>query len=120
MFSKIFAALIILYNLYIIVTCNINVVQLPHCIQKNDSQGYVYILYYFHIRMIFVFSYIFVSTLDGKFSALDSSGALSWVIDTGPGSLLESNIHNIEVCFIIWHNLLLKRFALNNSDRNHK
>lgn len=40
---------------------------------------------------------IFVSTLDGKFSALKTSGTLSWQIDTGPGSLLNSNIHQLEL-----------------------
>ncbi|KAF5303410.1 hypothetical protein FQR65_LT08252 [Abscondita terminalis] len=40
---------------------------------------------------------IFVSTLDGRFSALTPDGDLSWQIDTGPGSLLSSNIHKLEL-----------------------
>lgn len=41
-----------------------------------------------------------VSTLDGKLSAINSSGHLSWEIETGPGPLLISNIHKLEVKWI--------------------
>lgn len=40
---------------------------------------------------------VIVSTLDGKLSALNSSGSLIWNIDTGPGPLLLSNIHELEL-----------------------
>ncbi|CAH1153719.1 unnamed protein product [Phaedon cochleariae] len=38
-----------------------------------------------------------VSTLDGKVSVLNSTGSLVWVTDTGPGPLLMSNIHKLEL-----------------------
>lgn len=39
---------------------------------------------------------LYVTTLDGKLSALDmtSNGSLKWAIETGPGPLLSSSIHN--------------------------
>lgn len=40
---------------------------------------------------------ILVSTLDGKFSRLTPEGVLKWQIDTEPGPLLTSNIHNLEL-----------------------
>ncbi|XP_044257355.1 eukaryotic translation initiation factor 2-alpha kinase [Tribolium madens] len=40
---------------------------------------------------------VLVSTIDGKFSALSSEGALKWQVDTDPGPLLVSNIHNLEL-----------------------
>lgn len=40
---------------------------------------------------------LIVSTLDGKVSALNSNGSLVWELDTGPGPLLLSNIHNLEL-----------------------
>ncbi|XP_072402239.1 eukaryotic translation initiation factor 2-alpha kinase [Diabrotica undecimpunctata] len=40
---------------------------------------------------------VIVSTLDGKLSALNSVGSLMWTFDTGPGPLLLSNIHNLEL-----------------------
>ncbi|XP_057656757.1 eukaryotic translation initiation factor 2-alpha kinase [Diorhabda carinulata] len=40
---------------------------------------------------------LIVSTLDGKISALNSNGSLLWELDTGPGPLLLSNIHNLEL-----------------------
>lgn len=44
------------------------------------------------------FRLVLVSTLDGKVSALNTAGILLWQIDTGPGPLLTSNIHELEVC----------------------
>jgi hypothetical protein len=40
-----------------------------------------------------------VSTLDGRLSALDPSngGSVSWSIETGPGEMLSSSIHRLEV-----------------------
>jgi hypothetical protein len=40
-----------------------------------------------------------VSTLDGRLSALDPSdgGTVSWSIETGPGQMLSSSIHRLEV-----------------------
>ncbi|KAL1492916.1 hypothetical protein ABEB36_011082 [Hypothenemus hampei] len=52
---------------------------LPYCPNKNGS------------------GIILVSTLDGKLSAINSSGHLSWTIETGPGPLLVSNIHKLEL-----------------------
>uniref|UniRef100_A0A1Q3FFI9 non-specific serine/threonine protein kinase n=1 Tax=Culex tarsalis TaxID=7177 RepID=A0A1Q3FFI9_CULTA len=42
---------------------------------------------------------LYVSTLDGRMSALDmtNGGALRWSIETGPGSLLSSSIHRLEL-----------------------
>ncbi|CAH1103142.1 unnamed protein product [Psylliodes chrysocephalus] len=40
---------------------------------------------------------LIVSTLNGKISALNSSGSLVWEVNTGPGPLLLSNIHNLEL-----------------------
>lgn len=42
---------------------------------------------------------VYVSTLDGKLSALDvtDSGKLKWSIPTGPGPLLSSSIHRLEL-----------------------
>lgn len=45
----------------------------------------------------FVQPAVFVSTLDGKLSALDYKGTLLWNIETGPGPLLTSNIHKLEL-----------------------
>lgn len=41
-----------------------------------------------------------MNTLDGKLSALNynSQGKEVWSIDTGPGSMLSSNIDQLEVC----------------------
>jgi hypothetical protein len=40
-----------------------------------------------------------VSTLDGRLSALDPSdgGSVSWSTETGPGQMLSSSIHRLEV-----------------------
>jgi hypothetical protein len=42
---------------------------------------------------------VFVSTLDGRLSALDPSdgGSVSWSTETGPGQMLSSSIHRLEV-----------------------
>ncbi|XP_069671586.1 eukaryotic translation initiation factor 2-alpha kinase isoform X4 [Periplaneta americana] len=42
---------------------------------------------------------VFVSTLDGRLSALDPAdgGSLSWSIETGPGQMLSSSIHRLEL-----------------------
>ncbi|CAG9855228.1 unnamed protein product [Phyllotreta striolata] len=40
---------------------------------------------------------LIISTLDGKISVLNSSGLLVWNLDTGPGPLLVSSIHNLEL-----------------------
>ncbi|KAJ8970001.1 hypothetical protein NQ314_001430 [Rhamnusium bicolor] len=52
---------------------------LPYCPDKNGS------------------GLVLVSTLDGNVSALNSSGSLIWQINTGPGPLLISNIHRLEL-----------------------
>ncbi|XP_055545954.1 eukaryotic translation initiation factor 2-alpha kinase-like [Wyeomyia smithii] len=42
---------------------------------------------------------IYVTTLDGRLSALDlaNGGALQWSVETGPGPLLSSSIHRLEL-----------------------
>lgn len=53
--------------------------------------------------------HVYVSTLDGKLSALDvlDNGNLKWSINTGPGSLLSSSIHRMEVIsFFFIHSLI--------------
>ncbi|KAJ9578241.1 hypothetical protein L9F63_005540 [Diploptera punctata] len=40
---------------------------------------------------------VFVSTLDGRLSALDADGSLNWSIETGPGPMLSSSIHRLEL-----------------------
>uniref|UniRef100_A0A8D8BTI2 non-specific serine/threonine protein kinase n=1 Tax=Culex pipiens TaxID=7175 RepID=A0A8D8BTI2_CULPI len=42
---------------------------------------------------------LYVTTLDGRMSALDMTdgGALRWSVETGPGSLLSSSIHRLEL-----------------------
>uniref|UniRef100_A0A7G3AH67 non-specific serine/threonine protein kinase n=1 Tax=Lutzomyia longipalpis TaxID=7200 RepID=A0A7G3AH67_LUTLO len=40
---------------------------------------------------------LFVTTLDGRLSALDVSGQVKWSVPTGPGSLLSSSIHSLEL-----------------------
>lgn len=62
---------------------------------------------------------VLVSTIDGKLSALSSEGILKWQVDTDPGPLLVSNIHNLEVCTlntILKHKISLK-FQLTNSGK---
>lgn len=56
-----------------------------------------------------------VSTLDGKLSAINSSGHLSWEIETGPGPLLISNIHQLEVNLIPMKRALWFKFAFSQS-----
>ncbi|XP_066247464.1 eukaryotic translation initiation factor 2-alpha kinase [Euwallacea similis] len=56
-----------------------SVPSLPYCPSKNGSGA------------------LLVSTLDGKLSAINSTGHLSWEIETGPGPLLISNIHKLEL-----------------------
>ncbi|CAH0562470.1 unnamed protein product [Brassicogethes aeneus] len=53
--------------------------ELPHCKDKNTAGT------------------ILVSTLDGKVTALNLTGELLWEVATGPGPLLVSNIHNLEL-----------------------
>ncbi|KAJ8949153.1 hypothetical protein NQ318_012901 [Aromia moschata] len=52
---------------------------LPYCPNKNGS------------------GLVLVSTLDGNLSAVNSTGSLIWQINTGPGPLLVSNIHKLEL-----------------------
>ncbi|KAL3289494.1 hypothetical protein HHI36_022915 [Cryptolaemus montrouzieri] len=42
-------------------------------------------------------SAILVSTLDGRFTKLTGNGQLKWIVNTEPGALLASNIHNLEL-----------------------
>ncbi|CAG9759267.1 unnamed protein product [Ceutorhynchus assimilis] len=58
---------------------NKKIPSLPYCPNKNRSGA------------------VLVGTLDGKLSAISSSGSLSWQIETGPGPLLVSNIHKLEL-----------------------
>ncbi|CAH1964479.1 unnamed protein product [Acanthoscelides obtectus] len=52
---------------------------LPYCSEKTGS------------------GLLLVSTLDGRMSALNITGDIVWQIQTGPGPLLHSNIHNLEL-----------------------
>ncbi|XP_050314345.1 eukaryotic translation initiation factor 2-alpha kinase [Anthonomus grandis grandis] len=56
-----------------------SVKSLPYCPTRNASGA------------------VLVSTLDGKLSALNSTGHLLWEVETGPGPLLVSNIHQLEL-----------------------
>ncbi|KAF5300197.1 hypothetical protein FQA39_LY11231 [Lamprigera yunnana] len=70
-----------IFSAYVLVIIHTeNVAKLPYC---NDNVKQTEL--------------IFVSTLDGKFSALSPEGNLNWQISTGPGSLLNSNIHKLEL-----------------------
>lgn len=59
------------------------------------------LLYYFVNKPKFckkiIYSAVIVGTLDGKLSALNADGSMIWNVDTGPGPLLISNIHKLEV-----------------------
>ena len=50
-------------------------------------------------HFILFFSLLFVSTLDGKVSALDAAhqGKKAWTLDLGNQPMLSSNIHQREV-----------------------
>ncbi|KRT78131.1 hypothetical protein AMK59_8538, partial [Oryctes borbonicus] len=69
--------IVLLVHVYTISSVAENIGQLPHCVD-NTGQGL-----------------LLISTLDGRLSTLNSTGNLVWQIDTG--SLLKSNIHNIEL-----------------------
>lgn len=49
------------------------------------------------------FSLIFVSTLDGKISALDANnhGRKQWTLEFATGPMLSSSIHHIEVLKVL-------------------
>lgn len=48
------------------------------------------------------FRLLFVSTLDGRLSALDiANGTLQWSVPTNPGPMLSSSIHNYEVKIVL-------------------
>ncbi|KAG5899731.1 hypothetical protein JTB14_030119 [Gonioctena quinquepunctata] len=73
-------ALFIFLNIFqYIISVSVDVPSLPYCPDIKES------------------GVVIVSTLDGKLSALNSSGSLVWEIDTGPGPLLLSNIHKLEL-----------------------
>nr|CAH7751850.1 unnamed protein product [Callosobruchus chinensis] len=68
---------------------------LPYCSEKSGS------------------GLLLVSTLDGRLSALNSTGNIVWEVETGPGPLLHSNIHNLEVSVItILYTILYKDVIL--------
>lgn len=67
-----------LFSIFYISLTTSHYTELPHCEQNLTG-------------------IILVSTLDGKVSTLNSSGALLWQLDTGPGPLLTSNIHSLEL-----------------------
>ncbi|KAJ8923794.1 hypothetical protein NQ315_010376 [Exocentrus adspersus] len=56
-----------------------NIPSLPYCSDQNGS------------------GLVLVSTLDGNLSAVNSTGSLVWQLNTGPGPLLISNIHKLEL-----------------------
>ncbi|XP_076261905.1 pancreatic eIF-2alpha kinase isoform X1 [Rhynchophorus ferrugineus] len=70
----------VVYSLIdVVVAMDSNVQSLPFCSNKSQS------------------GVILVSTLDGKLSALNASGQLKWDIETGPGPLLISTVHKLEL-----------------------
>nr|XP_023011887.1 eukaryotic translation initiation factor 2-alpha kinase [Leptinotarsa decemlineata] len=62
-----------------IISVSVEIPSLPHCPDTKES------------------GVVIVSTLDGKLSALNSTGSLVWQLETGPGPLLLSNIHKLEL-----------------------
>lgn len=53
------------------------------------------------------FRLLFVSTLDGRLSALDiGNGTLEWSVPTNPGPMLSSSIHNYQVRILTFFVLL--------------
>lgn len=52
-----------------------------------------------HKIIFFFFRLLYVSTLDGRVSALDilSDGEKKWTINTTPGQMISSSIHDIEL-----------------------
>lgn len=48
---------------------------------------------------MFYYRLVFVSTLDGQISALNlvDGGTEKWSVSTGPGPMLSSSIHRLEV-----------------------
>ncbi|GAB0088934.1 Eukaryotic translation initiation factor 2-alpha kinase [Sergentomyia squamirostris] len=62
---------------------NDNVEKLTHCRDNTERSS--------ENRLLFV------STLDGRLSALDVNGEVKWSVPTGPGSLLSSSIHSLEL-----------------------
>lgn len=61
------------------------------------DQGKRLMFMFFNNCRLFVIRLVLVSTLDGNLSAVNSTGSLIWQINTGPGPLLLSNIHKLEV-----------------------
>ncbi|XP_034485618.1 eukaryotic translation initiation factor 2-alpha kinase [Drosophila innubila] len=58
---------------------------IPHCVEQQERRIGRRLLY--------------ITTLDGRLSALDiaKSGKLRWSIETGPGPLISSSIHRLEL-----------------------
>lgn len=79
--------------------------KLPNC-GEDSTPGYAFIIVLIVKVYYFIFSLAIVSTIDGIISAINAKGGLEWQLDTGPGPLLTSNIHNLEV--LIYLNLLFK------------
>lgn len=54
---------------------------------------------FFKKKIVHISRLVYVSTLDGRVSALDllADGALKWNIDTAPGQMLSSSIQNLEL-----------------------
>lgn len=56
-----------------------------------------------NLNLFKYFRYVFLSTLDGKITALNiaDGGRKAWELSTEPGALLSSNIDQVEVKNII-------------------
>ncbi|XP_068083730.1 eukaryotic translation initiation factor 2-alpha kinase isoform X2 [Anabrus simplex] len=83
--------LLFVFTLIIFVVCGASedgeLNGLPYCNPDSSSSKYD------HEK------YVFVSTLDGRLSALNAKdgGTVAWSINTGPGPLLSSSIHRLEL-----------------------
>lgn len=55
--------------------------------------------------------------MDGFFTALTSTGNIAWQIETGPGSLLSSTIHKLEVYLLCFdfYNMINTHLQLTNN-----
>lgn len=96
----------LVFTFYILINCQ-DVAKLPYCNEKVKQTEYVIKSIAFHNGCnMYVYRLIFVSTLDGLFTALTPTGDVSWKIETGPGPLLISNIHKLEVS-IFYNNLII-------------
>lgn len=67
--------------------------------RKSDREINFRVLYFFYIYVHVLLRFVFISTLDGKLTALNiaDGGKEAWEISTEPGPLLSSSIDQLEV-----------------------